>query len=212
MSGLSKEEVKEFIRQCASGLYYIHKQELAHLDIKPANIFRSFCETVAVEQDFHEDFNNKTSVTYKIGDLGHVTQIGAKSYDDGDCRYMSRELIDPKGQKRDIRKADIFALGLSAYEAATLVDLPQNGPQWHHIRSEGVAKIKHVSDELNQLIASMIKENASARPTAVQIAESELISTYLSNKRLQQLLEEEVNKNKRLQRLVSKQCPIAKKC
>jgi len=198
--GLSKDDLKEFLRQCSSGLFYIHKQELAHLDIKPANIFRSFCETVAVEQNFHEDLSNKTSVIYKIGDLGHVTQISAKSYDDGDCRYMPRELIDPKGKQCDLRKADVFALGLSAYEAATLAELPQNGPQWHTIRSDGVPKVKHVSEEINLLISSMIRENASRRPTAAEISESEVISPYMSNARLQQLLEEEVQKNKRLQR------------
>ena len=30
-------------------------------------------------------------------------------------------------------KADIFSLGMSVYEAATLIDLPKNGPEWHKV-------------------------------------------------------------------------------
>jgi wee1-like protein kinase len=200
LGGLCEDELKEFLRQCSAGLFYIHKQDLAHLDIKPANIFRSFCETVAVEPNFEDDCNNRTSVCYKIGDLGHVSPTTAKSWNDGDCRYMSRELIEPRGQARDIRKADIFALGLSAYEAASLVDLPQNGPYWHSIRSDGVQIVEKLSEELSDLISTMIQENSATRPTANEISESEILSDYMSNQKLQNLLKAEMEKNKRLQR------------
>ena len=196
--GLSKDELKDFLRQTASGLNYIHRQELVHLDIKPGNIFRSFCETVAVESNFSEDISGPSNVTYKIGDLGHVVHFDTKSFDDGDCRYMSRELIDPKDHKNDLRKADVFALGLSAFESATLLDLPQNGVQWHKIRSDGLPKVKHLTDEINHLVNQMVKENPNQRPTSAEVAESDHLSSYMSNRRLQQLLEEEVNKNKKL--------------
>lgn len=129
-----------------------------------------------------------------------MSQIDAKCYEDGDCRYLPRELIEPSEKHSDIRKADIFALGLSAFEAATLLQLPQNGPNWHKIRTEGIAKSKHFSDEIYRIISRMIRENPSERPNAVEIAESETVSNYISNKRLQELLEEEITKNKRLQR------------
>ena len=111
---------------------------------------------------------------------------------------MSRELIDPKDHKNDLRKADVFALGLSAFESATLLDLPQNGVQWHKIRSDGLPKVKHLTDEINHLVNQMVKENPNQRPTSAEVAESDHLSSYMSNRRLQQLLEEEVNKNKKL--------------
>ena len=83
---------------------------------------------------------------YKIGDLGHVTKISAPSVDDeGDCRYLPKEVLQQVTllfflwsaltcqNFAHIAKADIFSLGMTAYEAATLVELPKNGPDWHQV-------------------------------------------------------------------------------
>ena len=50
------------------------------MDIKPGNIFRF------VKHD--------NSLTYKIGDLGLVCPSSERIYDEGDCRYVARELIE----------------------------------------------------------------------------------------------------------------------
>jgi len=56
-NGFNNEEMQTLISHCAKGLAYIHCQNLAHMDIKPGNIFRQ------IEND---------SCVYKIGDLGLV--------------------------------------------------------------------------------------------------------------------------------------------
>ena len=207
--GFSKSETRDLLRQLASGLNYIHKKELAHLDIKPGNIFRSFSECVALEVNFAEEESGSDKPVYKIGDLGHVTSIEKCLIDEGDCRYAARELLNvtstqghdgSKGQGRDIRKSDIFSMGLTVYEAATLVELPKNGPEWHQIRSQGVPACDWLGEELNDLIGQMIREEPSNRPTANEIHENSAVSSFMSNLKLQQLLQEEINKNKRLQR------------
>ena len=48
---------------------------------------------------------------YKISDLGHVSPFDEKNYDEGDCRYAARELIQSTGPK-DLRCSDIFSLGM----------------------------------------------------------------------------------------------------
>ena len=50
------------------------------MDIKPANILRHFA--------------TENSCTYKIGDLGLVCPSDERVYDEGDCRYVAREVIE----------------------------------------------------------------------------------------------------------------------
>ena len=68
------------------------------MDIKPGNIFRQ------IEND---------SCVYKIGDLGLVCPHTETVFDDGDCRYIARELIESITNKdNDLRLADVFSLGM----------------------------------------------------------------------------------------------------
>ena len=91
--------METLISHCAKGLAYIHCQNLAHMDIKPGNIFRQ------IEND---------ACVYKIGDLGLVCPHTETVFDDGDCRYIARELIESITNKdNDLRLADVFSLGKS---------------------------------------------------------------------------------------------------
>ena len=196
LGGFSTEMANELLKQISSGLKYIHEQDLAHLDIKPANIFRSFSEVVTLEMP---DIQHSGPVTYKIGDLGHVTKSTVKSVDEGDCRYMSKEMIDCDINKADLFKADIFALGMSIYEAVSLMELPQNGPVWHELRSGRVPSILSVDDSLNTMIQKMLNPAYELRPCAKDINEY-FRSTQANevNAQLQKLLKEEMLKNEKL--------------
>ena len=86
-----------------------------HLDLKPSNILET-------EQK-----------NFKLGDLGLARRISEITADipEGDQRYLSKELLCQNQSKfkrdLDLRKSDIFALGITAYQLIEGVKLPLNG-------------------------------------------------------------------------------------
>lgn len=155
-----EQAVFNLLRDTASGLAYIHKQKLAHMDIKPANILRALSED---------------AISYKIGDLGHVTPFDETRYEEGDCRYAAKEVIQ-SNSCIDLRMGDIFSLGLSAFEVSTMKVLPKNGSEWHHIRSAAFPQHFRMSNWTHQLgerlaevISRMLSDDPVQRPSAEQL-------------------------------------------
>ena len=76
-----------------------------HLDLKPENIFISYpetvttppplCDSIPEDGDVSLSYRDGRSdvVVYKIGDMGHVTSVVDPRVEEGDCRYMARELL-----------------------------------------------------------------------------------------------------------------------
>jgi len=151
-------ELRKILIQVTRGLQYLHKKKLAHLDIKPANIFVAFCEPedvaaspvvpfrlapdsgAASQGDGDGAFGEAATtygptpdtVRYKIGDLGHVVAWGKEEAcgEEGDCRYMAPEFLKMGGVAGpQLPKADIFSLGLSIFEVARLQRLPMNSDE-----------------------------------------------------------------------------------
>ena len=95
-------------------------------------------------------------ISYKIGDLGHVVPIrGDYNPEEGDCRYMAPELLWDEINRDRLPKADIFSLGLTLYEAASLRVLPKNSledPSYEDIKSGNIPLIEGYSREFNALI------------------------------------------------------------
>lgn len=124
------------------------------MDIKPANIFISREKSQRVNYDSADDgFDEEEpeeELTYKIGDLGHVTSITNPVVEEGDCRYFPCEILED--DYKHLTKADIFALGLTIYEAAGAGPLPLNGPEWHDIRNGKLKELTRYTKDFNQLI------------------------------------------------------------
>jgi wee1-like protein kinase len=136
--------------QLATGLAFMHAHNLAHLDIKPDNIYTT-------ERGI-----------FKLGDFGLVTSADAKEHvEEGDRRYLCREII--QDESCDLFKADIFSLGASIYEVASLEPLPTQGESYHHFRDGKAPDLPPgISFASQELVRSMLHPDPSARPSAVR--------------------------------------------
>jgi len=151
----TEAELRRMMVQILKGLQYIHNKDLVHLDIKPDNILLAW--------------EGETQVDYKIGDLGHVAHIMADniSPEEGDCRYMAPEFLQMTVDPHHLFKADIFSLGLSLYEAASLTHLPRNSydsPCYETLRLGQLPHLPDYSSKLNSLLRSMVSPDISSRP------------------------------------------------
>jgi hypothetical protein len=162
----TEDELISLLRQIACGLQQMHSHNIVHLDIKPENIY------ITVPGKF------------KIGDLG-LAASSFKEFKDvteGDSRYLCRELLTGDisvSPNTDLTKADIFALGMTIYETATLIELPNNGDEWHALRD---GNLKHLHDrteysnEFIALLKLMMHPDPSRRPGAMDILQSDFIT------------------------------------
>lgn len=103
-----------FHDQVANALQFIHEKGIAHLDVKPDNIYV------------------KNGV-YKLGDFGCATLLDSSlPIEEGDARYMPQEILNENYDHLD--KVDIFSLGASIYELIRRLPLPESGCQFFNLK------------------------------------------------------------------------------
>lgn len=149
---LSEQLVWEFLVDLLLGVKHLHDHDLAHLDIKPENIF--------ISRDGY----------YKLGDFGLVLDLRQPDSSDpleGDPCYLAPELMEGNFTKA----ADIFSLGITALELACDLELPSRGDNWHALRSGTLPHYiaQRLSPQLRSVIPRMMHPEPKHRITANQL-------------------------------------------
>jgi len=130
---LAKILIVNFVKlKICEGLDFIHERGVAHLDVKPDNIY----------------FRNGI---YKLGDFGCATLINRSlAIEDGDSRYMPPEMLNDKYEHLD--KVDIFSLGAAVYELIRGTPLPESGPHFTSLREGKIALLPGCPMQFQSLI------------------------------------------------------------
>lgn len=158
----NEQQLITILHQLSDVLTFMHKNDLAHMDIKPSNIM--LCQ-----------YSNDNFI-YKLTDLGHVSQISLSTIDeDGDSRYLALEVIQKYNSKKlNLNKCDIFSLGLTLYVCATNYNLPKQGNEWQQLRfniSQYLHSIVQCTKEFNEfLLERMCNIDPNQRPTAYEVS------------------------------------------
>lgn len=196
---LNEAELKILLMHIAEGLKYIHSHGLVHMDIKSGNIFltKPLARQPQGDDGFVDNFDqldNYQAVTYKIGDLGHVTSVSDPHVEEGDCRYLPNEILQE--DYSNLSKADIFSLAITIFEAGGGGPLPKNGPEWHSLRNGNVPDLPSISREFNDLIKQMAHPNPNERPSSTSIFNHSVLCPAVNKSKAQLLHELNVERQK----------------
>lgn len=143
----------------------MHKRGVAHLDVKPENIYI------------------KRGI-YKLGDFGCATLIDRSlGIEEGDSRYMPQEMLNDKYEHLD--KVDIFSLGAATYELVKGTPLPESGPQFSNLREGKISLLPGYPLQFQSLLKVIFLNFFF--PAAVVIMLLRMLSSLLSSSSLQSL-------------------------
>ena len=177
----------------AKGLEFIHDKGFVHFDVKPENILISkncqfkladfgLCTKIVFdeEDDLNENENsmNKQEIERQKREKMRQKKKQIFRVEEGDARYLCRELIEETYIIEELDKVDIFALGCTMYEIITGQDLPGNGFKWQQIRNgmlhwngngNGNSLSHKISISMKQLIITMMHSSAKERPSSKKL-------------------------------------------
>ncbi|KAK3194037.1 hypothetical protein Dsin_025347 [Dipteronia sinensis] len=157
----SEGEVLKALHQIAKALQFIHEKGIAHLDVKPDNIYV------------------KNGV-YKLGDFGCATLLDKSlPIDEGDARYMPQEILNEKYDFLD--KVDIFSFGASIYELIKGSPLQESGPQFSSLREGKLPLLPGHSLQIQNLLKVMVDPNPVRRPSAKELVENPIFNRFGKN-------------------------------
>lgn len=118
--------------QIAKALQFVHEKGIAHLDVKPDNIYI------------------KNGVC-KLGDFGCATRLDKSlPVEEGDARYMPQEVLNENYEH--LEKVDIFSLGVTVYELIRGSPLTESRNQSLSIKEGKLPLLPGHSLQLQQLL------------------------------------------------------------
>ncbi|CAF1202515.1 unnamed protein product [Rotaria sordida] len=155
---ITQPMIWHFLYQISQALDFLHSLDYVHMDVKPENILIT------------------NDGILKLCDFGIVHDLRSPSTlaRDGDARYLAFEVLSGTVSTA----ADVFSLGLAAFELISDFDLPINGDLWTAIRElklplEITSVLTDI--ELKELLFRMIHPNYKQRPTAKDVLDCLMI-------------------------------------
>lgn len=154
---LTEGQLRKVFRSVVAALIFIHARGIVHRDVKPSNIM------------LMEDGSAK------LGDFGISTRFESAEAFGGTPAYQAPELFEDE-QEFEPAKADVWALGVSIYEAFYGV-IPWQGENLYEIqnamRTEELRLDERASPELQDLLQRMLCISARERISMEEVAEHE---------------------------------------
>ncbi|AAF02869.1 Similar to Wee1 protein kinase [Arabidopsis thaliana] len=146
---VSEREILVIMHQIAKALHFVHEKGIAHLDVKPDNIYI------------------KNGVC-KLGDFGCATRLDKSlPVEEGDARYMPQEILNEDYEHLD--KVDIFSLGVTVYELIKGSPLTESRNQSLNIKEGKLPLLPGHSLQLQQLLKTMMDRDPKRRPSAREL-------------------------------------------
>lgn len=160
---LAEGQVLEVLYQVANALRFIHEKGIAHLDLKPDNIYV------------------KNGV-YKLGDFGCATLTDSSlPIEEGDARYMPQEILNENYDHLD--KVDIFSLGVSIYQLIRKSPMPESGCHILNLKEGKLPLLPGHSLQFQNLLKAMIDPDPVKRPSARELVENQIFDRALRTAR-----------------------------
>lgn len=169
---LREAEIVQLARQIAFALKHLHAHGVAHMDVKPANIYLKYEEEES--GDMNENNSTMTAETvYKLGDFGQATKLqvggstGEAMVNEGDSRYLPLEVMNTNYSALD--KADMFSLGAMMYELASGRELPSGGQTYEDLRKGKVPLLPTATASFMKLVRALLSHDPKDRPSAAKV-------------------------------------------
>lgn len=162
---ISEDEIWKFIHDVASGLAYLHENDIIHRDIKPDNVLKDAAGHYVIT-DFGLSLKMRSTLRRASTRLKNNASDQA-----GSISYMAPELF--KAEPESVKATDIWALGATIYELATgsLPFMGQGGVMQLH--GAETPKLPSVfSKRLSDLMGKCLSANTWDRPTAQDIVKA----------------------------------------
>lgn len=198
---LEEARIWKIVAEVATALSFLHLHGVLHLDVKPANVFLTArgglklgdfglsSRWPRVDQltilrgaavGYHEAIYRPSGLSAIAAERRSRSPSESISQDlerEGDREYIAPEVLSGRYGPA----ADIFALGLIGLEAAVNAVLPDNGDEWHALRSNDLSCVEtaHLGQELVLLIARMMDRDPDSRLTTVEVIGHPVISRLI---------------------------------